>query len=88
MLISVIQHDDLQPIPRNRDLFAQKREDFPHRDHIFIAPIYRIVSAIAGSPPWEIDLAGLVVNQEARDGMMRKVEEEDLKGKRQCDMVS
>lgn len=84
----MVEHDDLQPIPRSRDLFAQKREDLPHRDDIFIAPRYRIGSAIPCSPPRKIDLTRLVVNQETRDGMMRKVEEEYLKGERQCNMVS
>ena len=56
ILIGVVEHDDLQPIPRDRHLFAQKRKDLPHRDHIFIPPRHRVAIAIPGSSPRKIDL--------------------------------
>jgi len=69
ILIGMVKHDDLQPIARSRDLLAQKCEDLPHRNYIFIAPSYRIGPTISGGPPRKIDLTGLIVNQKTGDRM-------------------
>ncbi|PYF02231.1 hypothetical protein BJ122_11315 [Rhodopseudomonas faecalis] len=83
----MVEHDDLQPIPRSRYLLAQKCEDFSHSDYIVITPSHRVRAGISSGPPRKIDLTGLIVDQETRHGMMRKVKEEDLEGERQSDVI-
>ncbi len=83
----VVKHNDLQPTPRSRHLLTQQGEDLPPRDHIFISPSHGIGTAIPGGSRGKVDLTGLIVNQETRNRMMRKVQKVDLKGERQCNMV-